>query len=87
MLETIVLENALKHGISEEDVGYAWNSPLRCRQRQSNDEPARWIAIGLLPNGESAELVAFQDENGDWNVYHAMTPPTKKFIKELELQI
>jgi uncharacterized DUF497 family protein len=82
---TKVLQNALKHGLTEKDVAYAWGSLLRCRQRMSNDEPTRWIAVGLLPNGQAAELVAFQDVHGEWNVFHAMAPPTKKFIKELGL--
>jgi uncharacterized DUF497 family protein len=85
MAMVIVFQNALKHGLTEKEVAYAWNSPIRCRQRLSDDEPTRWIAIGMLPDGRMTELVAFQDTKGNWNVYHALTPPTKKFIKELGL--
>jgi hypothetical protein len=78
--------NALKHGLSERDIAYAWESPVRCRQRNGTDEPPIWIAIGSLPDGRMAELVAFQDEVGRWCVFHALTPPTLKFIKELGLR-
>lgn len=81
----IVLSNALKHGLTEKEVAYAWKSPLRCRRRASKDEPPRWIAIGVLPDGRMAELVAVEDSFGNWVVFHANTPPTKKFIRELEL--
>lgn len=85
-MPVVVLPHALKHGLTEEEVTYAWNCPIRCRQRQSNDEPPRWIAIGCLPDGRFAELVAFQDAGGTWVVFHAMTPPTKKFKKELGMR-
>ena len=82
-MDIIVLPHALKHGLTEEEICYAWKCPIRCRQRISDDEPPRWIAIGSLPDGRFAELVAFQDIHGQWVIYHAMVPPTKKFKKEL----
>lgn len=47
------------------------------------DDPPLWISIGVLPDGRMAELVGFLDVSGTWCVFHAMTPPTKKFMKEL----
>jgi hypothetical protein len=85
-MQIIVLPHALKHGLTEREIVYAWESAIKCRQRQSKDEPPRWIAIGFLPNGAFAELVAIQDINAYWNIFHAMTPPTKKFLKELEIR-
>jgi len=85
-MNLLVLPNALKHGLSKEEVEYAWRSPLRCRQRQSKDEPPRWIAIGILPDGRVVELVAFEDVNGAWVIFHANTPPTDKFLKELGIK-
>jgi len=85
-LHVRVLPHALKHGLTEREVTYAWLNTIRCRQRKSKDEPPRWIAIGTLPDGRLAELVAFEDSEGNWCVFHAMVPPTEKFIKELELK-
>lgn len=84
-MKIIILPHALKHGLSENDIAYAWQSPISCRRRQSKDEPPRWIAVGILPDGRFVELVAIEDLNGTWRILHAMAPPTKKFLKELEL--
>ena len=78
-----VHKNALKHGLSEEEVAYAWENTIRCRQRNGTDDPPLWIAIGVLPNGRFAELIAFLDSEMVWCVFHAFVPPTKKFKKEL----
>lgn len=75
--------HALKHGLSADEIAYAWENPLRCRQRNGTDDPPLWIAIGALADGRVAELVGFLDEDGIWCVFHAMVPPTKKFKKEL----
>jgi len=85
-LRVKTLPHALKHGLTEHEVAYAWQSPLRCRQRHGTDDPTIWIAIGILPDGRFAELVAFLDEDAYWCVFHAKTPPTKKFFKELEMR-
>lgn len=37
----------------------------------------------MLPDGRMAELVALEDSQGRWHVFHAMVPPTKKFKREL----
>jgi len=78
-----VHSHALKHGLSDNEVAFAWENPIRCRQRNGTNDPAIWISIGALPDGRLAELVAFMDESGVWCVFHAMTPPTKKFKSEL----
>nr|WP_211583481.1 hypothetical protein [Mobiluncus mulieris] len=85
MGEVLVEPNALKHGLSPEEVRYAWDTPIACRQRNGQDDPPIWIAVGVLPDGRLAELVAFEDRQGRWRVFHAMTPPTKKFQRELRL--
>jgi uncharacterized DUF497 family protein len=78
-----VHNNALKHGLSEEDVAYAWDNTIRSRQRNGTNDPPLWIAIGALPNGRLAELIGFLDSDMVWCVFHALVPPTKKFKREL----
>jgi hypothetical protein len=85
-MKTRILPHALRHGLTEDEVAYAWASLIRCRQRQSGDDPPRWIAIGSLPDGRMVEMVAFESLAGEWYVFHAMTPPTTKFIQELGLK-
>ena len=78
-----VHRNALKQGLSAEEVACAWERPIRSRQRNGTDDPPLWIAIGALPDGRTVELIAFMDRDGAWCVFHAMVPPTKKFMVEL----
>ena len=85
-MEMRILPHALRHGLSEEEVAYAWASPIRCRQRQSKDEPPRWIAIGTLSDGRMVEMVAFESLDRQWCVFHVKSPPTTKFINELGLK-
>lgn len=47
--------NALKHGLTKEEVAYAWENPIRCRQRHGTDDPPLLISIGVLPDGRFAE--------------------------------
>ena len=75
--------NALKHGLTSEEVAYAWENPIRCRQRNGTDDPPLWISVGSLPDGRFAELIGFMDIDGVWCVFHEMVPPTKKFKREL----
>lgn len=77
--------HALTHGLSAEEVSYAWEHALRMRERHGTDDPPLWIAVGPLPDGRIAEMVGFLDVTGTWCVFHAMTPPTKKFLDELGL--
>lgn len=83
MGETIIDPHALKHGLTEEEVRFAWDTPIVCRQRSGENDPPIWIAIGMLQDGRLAELVALEDNQGRWHVFHAFVPPTKKFLKEL----
>ncbi|GEM_PF-498677 len=83
MDEVVVDPHALKHGLSEEEVRHAWCTPIACRQRGGECDPPTWVAIGVLPDGRMAELVALEDSQGRWHVFHAMVPPTKKFRWEL----
>lgn len=78
-----VHEHARKHGLSDEEIAYAWENIIRSRQRNGTDDPPIWIAIGILPTGNLVELVGFLDIDGAWCIFHAMVPPTKKFKKEL----
>jgi len=69
--------------ISEQDVLDAWHSCFRSRSRIDKN-PHEYIAIGADRQGRLLELVAKCSVDGDWLIYHAMTPPSKKTLKELE---
>ena len=70
--------------LSDADVPCAWRNCIRARQRL-NRSPNECIAIGVNERGRLIEMVAFCSPDGDWLIYHAMTPPTKKTLVELGL--
>lgn len=84
-MTVVVEDHALKHGLSVDDVIYAWETLVECRMRAGGTFPPRWIGLGILPDGRVTQLVATEDSLGVWHVFHAMTPPTKAFLKELRI--
>lgn len=80
-MEPEIHENALKH-LSREEVLSAWGNVVKCIQRESDDEPPRWLCIGWLPDGRGVEIVAVETIFG-WLIIHANTPIQPKFAKEI----
>lgn len=69
--------------ISDEDVANAMRGMIRYRQRDSGE----WIAVGLDGRGRLIELVYQYDEDEDFFfVFHGMTPPSGKTLRELGLE-
>jgi hypothetical protein len=71
-------------GLSEQDVLDAWINCIRSRPRIDKN-PDEYIAVGLDRKGRAIEMTAKRSLDGDWLIYHAMTPPSKKTLRELEL--
>lgn len=76
--------HALKHGLTEPEIRYAWENYLRKQRRSAPDED-RIIAIGATPDGSIVQMVAVVGDAGAL-IYHAMKPPTKGFLRELGLE-
>ena len=81
MLEIEVHPNALKHGLNEEDVVYAWENFVR-KQRREVPDTDQVIVVGFDKKGVFIELIAIDKPFGVL-IYHAKTPPTEKILKEL----
>jgi len=70
--------------LSEQDVLAAWQSCLRARIRLDKS-PNEYIAVGADGNGRLVEMAVKSLPDGSWLIYHAMTPPSKKTLSELDL--
>ena len=69
--------------VCEEDVVAAMRSMVSYKQRESGE----WIAIGMDAKGRLVELVYVYDDEADFFfVFHGMTPPSGKMLKELGLE-
>ena len=68
--------------ISEEDVRTAWRNAFLSRPR-ADDDAVHQIAVGQDARGRLLEMLAQRIAPFTWLVYHAMTPPSEKVLREL----
>lgn len=69
--------------IAQDDVVAAMKGMVRYRQRPEGE----YIAVGFDGRGRFLELVYLYDARLDsFLVYHAMVPPSRKTLVELELE-
>mgnify|MGYP004475551607 CR=1 FL=1 len=83
MDELIIDEHALKHGLTAEEISYAWNNFLKKQYRGAPNE-GEIVAIGYDRKGRAIEIIA-ADRAFGVVVFHAMEPPTAKVLIELGL--
>ncbi|MEI3376360.1 MAG: hypothetical protein V8R08_00720 [Coriobacteriales bacterium] len=84
MFELVVHPHALKHGIAEEDILYAWENFI-ARQRRAAPREDQTIAIGCDRKGALMELAGIDKPYGTL-IYHAFAPPTDSVLRELGLR-
>lgn len=79
----VVLDRIKKRhpDITNEEVVSAWESRIKTQFRVDEDKPYL-ISVGVSNTGKVLEMIAFEDES-DVVIFHAMTPPSKKFLKEI----
>ena len=82
MGELYVHPHTLKHGLSEQDVRHAWRNAVASTVRICDDGREDVLAIGPDTHGRIVEMVAARD-GVDMLVFHAMTPPTRRFRREM----
>lgn len=69
--------------VTPDDVVAAMRGMLRYKQRSSGE----WLAVGLDGHGRLVELVYQYDSEEDFFfVFHGMTPPSGKTLRELGLE-
>ena len=76
--------NQRHSNLTDSDVTDAWSNIIHSRTR-IEEEPFECVAVGVDGNGRLIEMVAVRIENGSTLIFHAMTPPTKKTLRELNL--
>lgn len=83
-IEIIVAEHALKHGLTERQIRYAWGHYLAMQHRAAPAED-EVIAVGYEQTGRLVQLVAVERKQVQI-IYHAMSPPTRRMLTELGLR-
>lgn len=70
--------------LSERDVRRAWANAFLIQERSGGGLPCpTLVALGTDARGRLVEMVAVTLEDGTTMIYHAMTPPTKRVLREL----
>ena len=70
--------------IDSQDALYAWTHAIVGRQRL-DEQVETHIVVGIDAKSRLMEMVGMRNDSGDWLVYHALVPPTKKVLTELGL--
>ena len=69
--------------VEEADVASAMRGMIRYKQRPEGE----WIAVGRDGRGRLVELAyLYDDEDDSFLVFHGMTPPSGKTLRELGLE-
>ena len=71
--------------LSDVDVRSAWDNCIVCRPRLDVN-PDMYVAIGLDGKNRLVEMVAIKSDEGNWLIYHALTPPSTRVLRELDAQ-
>ena len=79
--DVFIDEHAFKHGLSPEDIEFAWTHFVLKKYRGKPDE-GQIAAIGFDKSGRLIEMVAAERPAGTL-FYHAMQPPTRRMLVEL----
>ena len=67
--------------IEDADVTWAWEHYILLAVRVPGESEVR---LGFDLKARELEMVGVLEDDGDWFVYHAMTPPTEKFLREAD---
>jgi hypothetical protein len=79
----VIFLQFLKHGLSEDDILYAWDNFVRKQYRESPEED-KILVVGYNRSGQFLQIVGRETYAGVL-IYHAMTPPTTSVLIELGL--
>jgi hypothetical protein len=82
-LDVLVDYHALKHGLTEDEILFAWENFVR-KQHRSTPNSDQIAAVGCDRSGKLIQMVAIEKQFGIL-IYHAMAPPTAKVLIELGL--
>lgn len=84
MIEIYVHPHALKHGLSEDEIKFAWSNYVRSQPRSAPNEDHE-VRIGFGKKTPRAiQMIGVVKDYGVL-IYHAMTPPQSSVESELRL--
>jgi len=70
--------------LSDSDVASAWHNAI-CSYPLLEKDYDEYIVVGFDSKFRLIEIIAKRDLHGDWLIYHAMTPPSRKTMRKTGL--
>lgn len=70
--------------IAPADVAHAWGNRIATGIRSQGIAP-QLVAVGFDASGRMLEMVGVEKQDGTVLIFHAMTPPSKKTLREVSL--
>ncbi len=77
--------HAYKHGLTEGEIRSVWRNAFEWARRDRADGAVEYVIVGADPRGRLVELVARSVGEDGYIVFHAMTPPSARTLRELGL--
>ena len=84
MYEVVIKSHAYKHGLTREEILYAWAHLVVWGYRNPPYENSI-LAVGLTADGRLAQMVGIEHPRAII-IIHALSPPTQKALRELGLK-
>ena len=79
MLDIIIHNHALSHGLTKQDIAYAWGNFIKMQPRGNEFE----VRIGFDAQGRDIGMVAAKLGDGDVLIIHAKHPAISSIKREL----
>lgn len=79
-----VLDSALKHGLTEEEVKHAMDNCVCSKAKKNKSGNTVYLCIGILQNGTTCEAMFYINKFFEHVVFHAMSPARNQFVKDVQ---
>ena len=79
-----ILDSALKHELSENEIRHAMENSVCSKSKKNSRGNVIWLCVGILPTGQTCELMFYVNKFFEHVVFHAMSPARNQFVKDVQ---
>ena len=84
MLNIKILDSAKKHDLKESEIKFALENCICSKVKKNERGNEITLCIGILPTGQTCELIFYVNKYLEHVVFHAMTPARNDFVKQVK---
>lgn len=79
-----VLDSALKHELDESEIRHAMKNSVCSKSKKNSRGIEIYLCVGILPTGQTCELMFYINKFFEYVVFHAMSPARNQFVKDVQ---